>query len=63
MLQPTLVESAPKVFASLGVEDTSYEHILDFSTVEGKIVTKGESLFPRLDVKKECEYIASQMKG
>lgn len=63
MLQPTLVESAPKVFASLGVEDTSYENILDFKTVEGKTVTKGESLFPRLDVKKECEYIASQMKG
>ncbi len=62
MLQPTLIDSTPKVFAALGVDDPSYEHILDYKTVCGKVVTKGEALFPRLDSKKETEYIAEKMK-
>ena len=61
LLSPMLVETPAKAFAQLGVEDTSYENLLDFSTVSNKKVTKGEVLFPRLDAKVELEYFESQM--
>jgi len=62
LLSPYLVETSAKVFAQLGVEDISYENILDYSTVNGKHTNKGEVLFPRLDSKIETEYIEANMK-
>ncbi|MGI6378177.1 MAG: methionine--tRNA ligase [Bacilli bacterium] len=63
MLSPILVEATPKVFNFLGVEDTSYDSMLDYQTVANKMVNKTSVLFPRLDPKIESEYIQSKMKG
>lgn len=63
MLQPVLIESTPKIFEYLGVSDTNFDNILDFSTVANKTITKASALFPRLDTKIENEYIASKMNG
>jgi len=57
MLSPILIESTPKALKMLGLEKISIDGILDYSTVEGNKVEKGENLFPRLDVEKEYQYI------
>ena len=64
LLSPALVETSPKVYALFGLskEEEKYEHINDFCAFEGKTVIKGEPLFPRLDVKKETEFIDSISK-
>ena len=61
LLSPALVETAPKVFALFGLskEQEKYEHVYDFCIYEGNNVTRGEPLFPRLDVKLETEFISS----
>ena len=61
LLSPMLVETPEKAFAQLGVEDKSYENLLDYNTVSNKQVSKGGVLFPRLDSKVELEYFESQM--
>ncbi len=63
MLQPTLIESTPKVFEMLGCKDNDIESILDFSKIEGCVVSKGQPLFPRLDTAKEYEFIKDLMNG
>lgn len=64
LLSPALVETAPKVFALFGLnkEDEKYEKVHEFCVYEGRKVSKGEPLFPRLDVVKEKEYIDSISK-
>lgn len=64
LLSPALVESAPKVFALFGLtkDEEKYSNIHDFCAYEGKTVSKGKPLFPRLDVKKESEFIDSISK-
>ena len=61
LLSPALVETTPKVFALFGLskEQEKYEHVYDFCIYEGNNVTRGEPLFPRLDVKVETEFISS----
>ena len=64
LLSPALVETAPKVFDVFGLseEQKQYDKVNEFCVYEGNKVTKGEPLFPRLDVKAETEYIASISK-
>ena len=64
LLSPVLVESAPKVYAQFGIskELQSYEKVHEFCPFAGVTVSKGNPLFPRLDVKVETEYIASISK-
>ena len=64
LLSPALVESAPKVYEIFGLseEQKKYDKVYDFCIYEGNKVTRGEPLFPRLDVKAETEYIASISK-
>ena len=61
LLSPALVESAPKVFEIFGLseEQIKYEKVHEFCVYGGNKVTKGNPLFPRLDVKVENEYIVS----
>ena len=61
LLSPALVETAPKVFALFGLskEQEKYERVYEFCIYEGNNVTRGEPLFPRLDVKLETEFISS----
>ncbi len=63
MLKPMLVNTYPKVLTQLGLEEIEYDTILDFHGMDNKIVTKGENIFPRLDVAKETEYLANSFKG
>ena len=62
MLQPMLVESSPKVFEALSIDDSNYDNMLDFNSVYGRKVTKIAPLFPRLDTEKEYQYIEDLMK-
>ena len=64
LLSPVLVDSADKVYASLGTpkELQEYKIIHKFCPYGGQRVSKGEALFPRLDIQKETEYISSLTK-
>lgn len=63
LMSPILVEKAPKIFDQLGIPEElrNYESIKKFGILGGLQAKKGEQLFPRLDVAKEVEYIASLM--
>ncbi|MBR5948404.1 MAG: methionine--tRNA ligase [Clostridia bacterium] len=62
-LQPFLTRTAPKIFAQLGIEDerlTRFNSITEFGALPaGTKVVKGEALFPRIDIRKELEYLES----
>ncbi|MBQ7060718.1 MAG: methionine--tRNA ligase, partial [Clostridia bacterium] len=62
-LQPFLTRTSPKLFAQLGIKDEalqSFASIADFGALSaGTRVEKGEALFPRIDLKKELEYLES----
>ena len=63
LMSPILVESSPKIFDQLGIPEElrKYECIKAFGQLKGITTHKGEILFPRLDVAKESEYMASLM--
>ncbi len=62
-LQPFMTRTSPKIFAQLGVTDPalmSFDSIAEYGRLPvGTKVQKGEALFPRIDVKKEMEYLES----
>ena len=64
-LQPFLTRTSPKIFAQLGITDEalmSFDSIHTFGLLPvGQKVVKGEALFPRIDMKKELEYLNSLM--
>ena len=64
-LQPFLTRTSPKIFAQLGITDEalmSFDSIHTFGLLPvGQKVVKGEALFPRIDTKKELEYLNSLM--
>ena len=65
VLQPFLTRTSPKIFAQLGITDEalmSFDSIHTFGLLPvGQKVVKGEALFPRIDMKKELEYLNSLM--
>lgn len=64
-LQPFLTRTSPKIFAQLRITDEalmSFDSIHTFGLLPvGQKVVKGEALFPRIDMKKELEYLNSLM--
>jgi len=62
-LRPFLTRTSPKIFAQLGIEDEklmSFDSITEFGLLPaGTKGVKGEALFPRIDIKKEMEYLES----
>ena len=64
-LQPFLTRTSPKIFVQLGITDEalmSFDSIHTFGLLPvGQKVVKGEALFPRIDMKKELEYLNSLM--
>ena len=64
-LQPFLTRTSPKIFAQLGITDEalmSFDSIHTFGLLPvGQKVVKDEALFPRIDMKKELEYLSSLM--
>ena len=67
MLQPFLTQAPKQIFAQLGIEEgelTSWESMEKFGAIpEGTKVTKGEPIFPRLDIEEEVQYIKEKMQG
>lgn len=60
LLQSVMFEVPNKIFEKFGISDNlrTFDSIQKFSKVNfGNQVTKGENLFPRLDVEKEIEYL------
>ena len=64
LLSPVLVETSEKVYVmfNLSEEQKSYRFIKNFCGFSGNKITKGDPLFPRLDIKVETEYINSLTK-
>ncbi|NUK32044.1 methionine--tRNA ligase [Parageobacillus sp. VR-IP] len=67
LLQPFLTRTPEKIFKQLGIVDEplkQWDSLYGFGLIkEGTKVTKGEPLFPRLDIEKEVEYIKAHMQG
>ena len=65
-IQPFMPNTAPKMFAQLGVEDEAlktYESMKHFGGVRpGTVLTKGEALFPRIDAKAEMEFLDNMIE-
>lgn len=64
LLSPALTHKSDEAMDDLGlaIEKRDYNNIHDSSIINNLNVKKGGLLFPRLDVAKEVEYIASLMK-
>lgn len=63
MLQPYLPETAPRIFAQLGIAEGPLTNALALSYGElapGTVLQKGEALFPRIDVKAELEALEAE---
>ncbi len=62
LIQPYLPNTAPKMFAQLGVEDelTTYEACEFGKLPAGTKLCKGDAMFPRIDVKKELEELEAE---
>ena len=60
---PILVESAPKYFSQLGIEETpSFQDIQNIRYATGLVLNKPLPLFPRLDSLIEVPYIQSTIQ-
>mgnify|MGYP001463902432 CR=1 FL=1 len=66
MLQPFLTSTPSRIFEQLGITDSSlqsWDSLDSFNLVKnGKVVKKGEPIFPRLDVEVEVEAIKQMMQ-
>lgn len=66
LLQPILTHAPKEIFAQLGLSDTNLAitdlHFGDLP-VGGKVIKRGQPIFPRVDVEAEVAYIREQMVG
>ncbi|MFS1512137.1 methionine--tRNA ligase [Chengkuizengella sp. SCS-71B] len=67
LLQPFMTQSPKLILKQLGIQSeelTRWESIYTFGQIpKGTIVQKNHPIFPRLEVEKEVEYIASSMSS
>ncbi|WP_404450791.1 methionine--tRNA ligase [Virgibacillus necropolis] len=67
MLQPFLTEAPNEIFRQLGVSDDNlkeWDSIHELGQIkDGSHVTKGEPIFPRLDVEEEVQTIKAMMQN
>jgi methionyl-tRNA synthetase len=61
LFEPVLVTKTSEIYTSLGIDGVDFDDLNNVHYLDGKQVTKGALLFPRLDVKAEVEYIQSLM--
>ena len=63
LMKPILIHKSDAIFDQLGLgqDERGYETIRNQGALNGKIVNKGEQLFPRLDAEKEVEAIKEMM--
>jgi methionyl-tRNA synthetase len=60
LLTPFMPETVEKIFAQIGADRTSWEDAAHWGLLAADAtVTKGENLFPRIDLKKELEELAA----
>jgi len=66
-IQPFMTSTPQKIWQQLGIEAgnlTAWDSAAKFGLLPAGVkLTKGEPLFPRLDVDQEVDYITSQMQG
>lgn len=64
LIYPFMHTTSEKIFDSLGLENTAveWEDAFKFDELAGTVIKKGEALFPRIDVEKELERLASEQK-
>lgn len=67
LLQPFLTKAPKDIFAQLNVntdELTSWESLTEFGLIPaGTKISKGDPIFPRLELKEEVEFIKTKMQG
>ncbi|GAF17741.1 LOW QUALITY PROTEIN: methionyl-tRNA synthetase [Bacillus sp. JCM 19046] len=66
LIRPFMTRTPEKMWAQLGIDETiaGWESIRTFGQIpENTKVSKGEPVFPRLDVEKEVDYIVELMGG
>ncbi|MFO1441939.1 methionine--tRNA ligase [Bacillus sp. Bva_UNVM-123] len=67
LLQPFLTKAPKDIFAQLNVntdELTSWESLAEFGLIPaGTKISKGDPIFPRLELKEEVEFIKTKMQG
>lgn len=67
MLQPFMTQAPKRIWEQLGIVEgklTAWESIREFGALPGGVkVTKGEPIFPRLDVEQEVAHIVEAMGG
>jgi len=67
LLQPFLTQAPKEIFMQLGINDealTSWNSMEVFGVIgEGTKVTKGNPIFPRLDLEEEVNFIKMKMEG
>jgi methionyl-tRNA synthetase len=60
LLTPFMPETVEKIFSQIGADRTSWEDAAHWGLLAADAtVTKGENLFPRIDLKKELEELAA----
>ena len=63
LLKPFMPETSDKIFAQIGAgeDETSWESATSFGLLsKTAAVTKGEVIFPRIDLEKELKALAQQ---
>jgi methionyl-tRNA synthetase len=67
LLKPFLTQTPDKIFAQLNITDEAlkaWDSLNGFGKIPGGTkVTKGEPIFPRLEIEEEVNYIKEQMAG
>lgn len=67
LLQPFLTRTPKEIFSQLNINEkglTSWESLETFGLIpEETKISKGDPIFPRLDLKEEVEYIKTKMQG
>lgn len=68
LLRPFLTQTPGKIFEQLNINDeqfTSWESLESFGAIpeDTSVVSKGEPIFPRLEMEEEISYIKNKMQG
>ncbi len=65
MLSPVLLHATEELFAQLGIDPLlrSFDSLTKVDAMGSQKVTKGNPLFPRLDVPSETEYVRALIQG
>lgn len=61
LLEPVLVNKSKEIYEALGIKAPDFDDLTNVHFLDGKKVTKGNALFPRLDAAKEVEIIKGFM--